>query len=104
MSDGVNSSSLDSSRETPAIPPPRPPVPTNTISPEQIYVCLYNHRPASKSNELGFNCGDLLYIVDTSGPNFYIGHRLSLPLTNSNQTRKGLVFKDFITPAYEKVS
>jgi hypothetical protein len=79
-------------------------LPTNSISPEKIYVCLYNHRPTSKSNELDFNCGDLLYIIDATGPNFYIGYRLTLPLTSFNHTRKGIVFKDFITPAYEKVS
>jgi hypothetical protein len=55
------------------------------------------------SHELEFNCGDLLYIIDTDAPNFYVGHRLILPLTNHNNNPKGLVFKDYITPAYEKV-
>jgi len=90
--------------ETPIRPPPRPLLPTNSISPENIYVCLYDHYSTSNdSHELEFKCGDLLYIINTNGPNFYVGHRLTLPLNNHCQTSKGLVFKDYIKPAYEKV-
>lgn len=97
-------SSFDSILDTPARPPPRPILPTNSISPENIYVCLYDHRPlTSNSYELEFNCGDLLYIINTDGPNFYVGHRLILPLNTHGHNPKGLVFKDYITPAYERI-
>jgi hypothetical protein len=90
--------------ETPTRPPPRPLLPTNPISPDNIYVCLYDHYSTSNdAHELAFNRGDLLYIINTDGPNFYVGHRLIFPLNNHCQTPKGLVYKNYITPAYEKV-
>ncbi|CAF4533237.1 unnamed protein product [Rotaria sp. Silwood1] len=87
--------------DIPKRPPPRP---INSISPENIYVCLYGHcRTTNDSYELEFNCGDLLYIINKDGPTFYIGHQLKLPLNNYEQSPIGLVYKNYIRPAYEKV-
>ncbi|CAF5134810.1 unnamed protein product, partial [Rotaria sp. Silwood1] len=87
--------------DIPKRPPPRP---INSISPENIYVCLYDHcRTTNDSYELEFNCGDLLYIINKDGPTFYIGHQLKLPLNNYEQSPIGLVYKNYIRPAYEKV-
>ncbi|CAF0964576.1 unnamed protein product [Adineta steineri] len=99
------SSSLEYLQDTPMRPPPRPPRPiVNPILPENIYVCLYDHHSTEdNSYELEFNCGDLLYIVNTDGPIFYVGRRLILPYNNHYQNPIGLVFKDYIKPAYEKV-
>jgi hypothetical protein len=89
---------------TPVRPPPRPSRPTHFISPENIYVCLYDHYPSTDDfHELEFNCGDLLCIINTDGSNFYIGYKLTLPLNSHSPSTIGLVFKDYIRPAYEKV-
>jgi len=98
------SSSFEVVQSMPARPPPRPILPTNSISPEKIFVCLYDHHPTSSDpRELEFKCGDLLYIVNTDGPNFYVGHRLTLPFNEHNQPSKGLVYREFIANAYEKL-
>lgn len=98
------SSSFETVHKIPNRPPPRPNLPTNSISPEKIFVCLYDHHPTdSASHELEFKCGDLLYILNTDGPNFYVGHRLVLPFNEHNQPPKGLVYREYIANAYEKV-
>jgi hypothetical protein len=94
---------MDKVVDTPLRPAPRPARRINTISPEQIYVCLYDHSSTSKTaNELQFNRGDLLYLINTEGPNFYVGHKLTLPWDPQRQPSLGLVYREYIRPAYEK--
>jgi hypothetical protein len=77
----------------------------NNLSPQLIYVCLYDHRSSNNAeNELEFSRGDLLYIINTDGPNFYVGHRLILPWLPASRPRIGLVFKDYIQAAYERTT
>lgn len=94
---------MDKIVDTPLRPPPRPARRINTISPEQIYVCLYDHSSTDKAtNELQFHRGDLLYLINTEGPNFYVGHKLTLPWDPHNRPSLGLVHREYIRPAYEK--
>ncbi|CAF2378390.1 unnamed protein product [Rotaria sp. Silwood2] len=95
------SSCFEHVTDVPKRPPPRL---INSILPENIYVCLYdNYSTTNDSHELEFKCGDLLYIINKDGPNFYIGRQLKLPLNNYEQTPIGLVYKGYIRSAYEKV-
>ncbi|CAF1044615.1 unnamed protein product [Rotaria sordida] len=101
LTDTSKPSCFEQILDVPKRPPPRP---ISSILPENIYVCLYDHySTTNESYELEFNCGDLLYIINRDGPNFYIGHQLKFPLNNHEQTRLGLVYKNYISPAYEKV-
>lgn len=77
----------------------------SSILAENIYVCLYDHRDvANGPYELTFHRGDLLYIVNTDDANFYIGRQLTFPLDGPPSNPAGLVFKEYITPAYERIA
>jgi len=95
--------------DIPVRPPPRLPqsivrVDSPLPLPDNVYVCLYNNYPTMHdSNELEFNCGDLLYIVNSDGLNFYVGYKIMPSMNKHNQDRMGLVFKGYITPAYERI-
>ncbi|UJR35785.1 hypothetical protein I4U23_028533 [Adineta vaga] len=105
ISTSTSSTSNYDDETSPVRPPPRPTRTPNPILPENIYVCLYDHySTTSDSRELGFNRGDLLYIINTDGPNFYIARQLTLPIHDHYQNPIGLVYKDYIRPAYEKIS
>ena len=88
--------------ETPTRPPPRSILLKSSLLPEKIYVCLYDHLSKNNSYELEFKCGDLLYIMNQDGKDFYIGRQLKFPLNNHYQSPLGFVYKDYITHAYEK--
>lgn len=84
--------------------PPRPTQFSSGVLPENIYVCLYDHHSATgDSHELEFDQGDLLYIINTDGPNFYIGRQFTFHSEGHFPHPIGFVFKDYIRPAYEKV-
>ncbi|CAF4107056.1 unnamed protein product [Rotaria magnacalcarata] len=89
----------------PKIPKRLPLRPENSVSLDKIYVCLYNHDATTTedSHELEFQCGDLLYIINTDGPNFYVGFKYEIRPPTDKKPRIGLVFKDYITPVFEKI-
>ncbi|CAF1017439.1 unnamed protein product [Adineta ricciae] len=90
--------------ETPVRVPPRPTQFSSGVLPKNIYVCLYDYHPTTgDSHELSFNRGDLLYIINTDGPNFYIGRQFTFHSQGHFPNPIGLVFKDYIRSAYEKV-
>lgn len=101
-----NPSSTETTKSSePIRPPPRPAArQPKQILPSNIFVCLYDHFSTTKNtNELEFSRGDLLYIVNRDGPEFYVGHKLTSLSQTDCRAPLGLVFKDFIQPAYEKI-
>ncbi|CAF3581106.1 unnamed protein product [Rotaria socialis] len=97
-----NRSESDDDRSIPKRLPPRP---ENSVSLDKIYVCLYNHDATTTedSHELEFQCGDLLYIINTDGPNVYVGFKYEIRPSTDKTPRIGLAFKDYITPVFEKI-